>query len=129
QRFRFGIFSILTACSAWSCAGYDSTSKEEENFGTQTDALWLAAGATIWPGGVVPVCFDAGFTQQDRDAIRRVVDDGWERVANIDFNGWGNCPTLGINTTNLVAVTVGTPPTYFGQSVHCSGGTIDTCGG
>jgi hypothetical protein len=76
-------------------------------FGFVANALGVqpqAAQALIrqgepWPGGKVQVCWRADADDHDYFAnnarlVRDLVENGWGRAANIQFSGWGVCPTF-----------------------------------
>lgn len=56
----------------------------------------LVAGGGIW-GRTIPVCWNIGSTQLNpakRDVLRRAVRESWERVSQVRFVGWKDCPEL-----------------------------------
>ncbi len=118
----FIILGLVSACSSAS---------DEEALGSETQPLWLATGAVLWPGGQVNTCFTSSVSVVDRTMIRNLVEDNWEREANINFYGWGSCPTLNSSTTNLVAVSIdgSLGAGVLGRSARCQDGTLGTCVG
>lgn len=74
---------------------------------TAANALYRVSSTSLWPGGIVPVCWETGpdaggdgdpnparshpnFTNLAR-VIRETVEEAWGSVANITFVGWGDC--------------------------------------
>ncbi|RYD61680.1 MAG: hypothetical protein EOP83_16465 [Verrucomicrobiaceae bacterium] len=60
-----------------------------------------------WPGGNVPVCFSTeattDFSAAEQLTIRELAESTWERVARIDFTGWGQCASQNADP-NLVLI-------------------------
>ena len=114
-----------------SCVGCDAgVSQNEDHSGIVSaptdEALWFKTGARLW-GGNVLVCFDSGVSSSTRGFIQSTLENGWESMAPINFNGWGTCGTMGSSTTNLIQVRTGiATPTGSGYSYICSDNT--TCG-
>ena len=110
------------------CASESVSSADEESLSEVNEPLWLGTGATLWPNGYVNVCFQ-GFDSAQRATIRSTVENGWERAAAINFEGWGNCPIIDAATTNLLVVAIEAVPGATGQSTHCADQNTSTCGG
>jgi hypothetical protein len=107
--FRVGMAMILLGTASSSCTlqQEDGSLIDDAPTSTSSEPLWLAAGVTKW-GEFIPVCFTAengGFTQAQRDRIRRQITDNWGRAAKLQFFGWGNCANP-LPTSNQVVVRV-----------------------
>src|SRR5262245_31731924 len=94
--WRFGVLratgaSLLIALGA--CA-IDSDDDRTDDLATSeaSQPLWISTSITKW-NGFIPVCFVSGFTTAQQDTIRRNITDTWGRVANLQFSGWGTCPS------------------------------------
>jgi hypothetical protein len=105
----------------------DSGAIDEAPTSTRMDPLWIANGITKWPSGIVNVCFQ-GFSTSERDTLRAIAENSWERAAKINFYGWGTCPTLSSSTTNLLVMSIKSDlGGAAGVSWHCSGADDSTC--
>ena len=68
-----------------------------ENPQRQQQPLGTDNTVTLWTttGNKVPVCWTtAGFTRE-KQIVRQALADSWEYYADVDFTGWGNCPSSG----------------------------------
>jgi hypothetical protein len=84
---------VIPLFSAAACAALD----EEEPFddvevGAASAPLYTK-GSAVWLTRDIPVCFepDAPGSTWARTNVRDAIEDSWERVADIDFSGWGIC--------------------------------------
>lgn len=69
---------------------------EEATTGETASALFTESGVSLWPNGLVPVCFDSSSTSRSDFAtqsklIQEIVTETYGRVAEIRFVGWGQC--------------------------------------
>jgi hypothetical protein len=79
------------------------------------DLLYSHPGVQLWPGGDVPVCWDASSVSRSdfsaRSAeIRQWAEETWEAAANINLHGWGTCSS---STTEAIRI-------YINSSSGCS---------
>jgi hypothetical protein len=92
----------ISAASAGCVAEVGSVTdvEAEEAVDVASSVQPLIQAGTAWPGGWVPVCYKlpTGLSQADRtkylaswERARQAVEDNWQRVANINFTGWGAC--------------------------------------
>jgi hypothetical protein len=85
--------------------GCVAPANESEN----TAPLFSISGNQLWPGGKVPVCFDASYPTAKTDLIKQLVAGSWGRAAegasSLRFTGWGVCPT---NRNGMVVVVLDT---------------------
>lgn len=61
-------------------------------------ALWKHTWRPAWPGGNIPVCYTSTLAAQPNFAgwlyvTQNVIENTWERYANLHFTGWGPCTT------------------------------------
>jgi hypothetical protein len=76
-----------------------------------------------WPNGIVPVCWTAasqafpGFAQIAQK-VKDTANASWPAVANIEFTGWGSCPS---NTDGITVIDL----TTDGESSVPEGGYDD----
>jgi len=97
---RYGISAALVAFGAASMVGCAAQPAEEDDIivDERSDALVRPDGAALWPGGQVPVCWNAStqsrpsFPAESRTLRNRALTT-WAAVAKVDFNGWGTCPS------------------------------------
>jgi hypothetical protein len=58
----------------------------------------LSQGGTLWPSGVVPVCYSTA-DGNNQTLLSRAKSDlttiGWEAIANVRYTGWGPCGSSG----------------------------------
>lgn len=88
--------SVAMAVVLGGCTGVAPES-EEDRLAVEASALWQWSGATLWPDGIVPVCWTQASTEHPdfpvfSERVQRVVEDNWGRVAALRFTGWGTCP-------------------------------------
>ncbi|MFB9991307.1 FG-GAP-like repeat-containing protein [Deinococcus oregonensis] len=58
---------------------------------------WRAAGNTV------PVCWETPGYSREKDIVQAAVSGSWQWHANINFTGWGSCPTgVGIGGSGTV---------------------------
>mgnify|MGYP003575313221 CR=1 FL=1 len=124
-------FALLLGIVGVGCSADGESERIDEGpVGEIMGPLWQANNITLWPNGVVPVCFASSFTTAQRERIRILVENNWERAARINFTGWGNCPSFGATTSNLLALTFQAPQAgALADSVICTGATNSTCTG
>lgn len=98
---------LFVAAQVGVVGGCDSPAPTGDPVETATSALWLRTGVNLWPhdgNGLTSIrtCFLPGsFTTAQQTAMRRIVEDGWERAAFLDFWDWGTCSGLPSNTVIL----------------------------
>jgi hypothetical protein len=88
-----GIVAVLLA--SYGCSAPFSAN-------TISEQLYQGSDATLWLGGVVPVCYDGGDGNNPGllAQARTLLDTyGWSAVANVQFTGWGMCRSPGITGT------------------------------
>lgn len=107
---RFGIFTAFTlAAVASGCLGTADGEHASEPSATGQTADHVVGGGTLWPSGVVRVCWETGLavdgsgqavnphTRADWNMLSATVRDTmrntWGRVANIRFVGFEDCPS------------------------------------
>jgi len=84
----------LTMCTTVTSA---RAQNPPENPQRVQQALGTDNTVTLWTttGNKVPVCWTtAGFTRE-KQIVRQALADTWEYYADVDFTGWGNCPSSG----------------------------------
>lgn len=101
-----GRYSLCTALATSllgaSCAPQQNPNVHDraESVGSASQDLYGLGGnggiATAWPGGNVPVCFantadHVGLQQQ----IPNILANSWSKAANLNFTGFGACPSSG----------------------------------
>lgn len=108
------------ACALAPACAFESSS-EPEALESSGQELYQPPGTQLWPGGIVPVCFENGpasdgtgdpnpaaahpqFAELAR-IMRSAVDNSWGRVANVRFTGWGTCPS-NVPTDNAGTVAI-----------------------
>ncbi len=56
----------------------------------------LAHQNTLWPGGEIPVCWEAEGAPAEfateRQWVEEAVESSWDAVSNVNFTGWAQCP-------------------------------------
>jgi hypothetical protein len=74
--------------------------------------LLLDTTATLWTnnGNTIPVCFIPDGWTRYKDWIQNDVRRSWQRVANVNFTGWGPCPTTGTQQFVKVDIIAATCP-------------------
>ena len=77
---------------------------DEWNVGSAQESLFLTGDK--WEDGVVPVCWSAASQARSDFAtlspqVRDIVDSSWPAVADVEFTGWGGCPS---STNGMVLV-------------------------
>jgi hypothetical protein len=84
------------------CGIAASCSRPQPLLSSNSEALYgLGLLAVPWPGGNVPVCFQAsGDHPEFHAAVHDAVSESWAKVANISFSGFGACAGSG----NAVAI-------------------------
>lgn len=89
--------SSICALATFSCAQEDFDNEQDvSTISSTTSPLHLTE--PTWPSGVVPVCWEpasvarADFSLRSRQ-VRDLANASWPTVANIEFTGWGTCPT------------------------------------
>lgn len=109
---------FVVGCGA---AGEDELS-EDRSLAASQQALYQAAGSTLWAGGVMPVCWTPATVARADFAtfsarVRRVVEDNWGRVAQIKFTGWGTCSATpnGIYAIEMSDATANSDANGFGS--------------
>ena len=126
---------LLCALLPLGCIGYEVDGDYVSDRGIEdggdlayaTSPLWAASSYTRWPGGVVPVCFQ-GFTTAQRNRIRAAAENSWERAAMVNFFGWGTCPTLNSETTNLLVFSIQADLNgAAGDSSICTNENVASC--
>jgi hypothetical protein len=88
-----------------ACAGDAAPGDEYEVELARADQPLLLEGAK-WPNGTVPVCWTAASTGRGDFAalsqhVRNVAQATWPQVANVEFTGWGACPS---NTGGMLVI-------------------------
>jgi hypothetical protein len=81
--------------------GTEST--ESESVQSSQQPLWERPNFVPWSTQSIPVCFDPNVPSDLRTRIRGLVEGSWERVAELDFSAWGDCPSP-LPTGNQVVV-------------------------
>ena len=94
---------------------------EEPEVGESAASLYTLSD-TVWTTRDIPVCFepDEPGSSWARALTRDAIEDSWERVADIDFTGWGICASnargiriqwedVGSNTSELGSNLDGVP--------------------
>jgi ricin-type beta-trefoil lectin protein len=84
----------LTIASAGCALDTDEPSSDGDETITLKEPLFEQIGVERWTvvGGHIPVCFDGTVPDALRTQVRDAITNSWMRVANLDFNGFGNCP-------------------------------------
>jgi hypothetical protein len=88
------------------CGGPAESLEGDEPLATGDLQQPLLLSGTKWPGGLVPVCWDAETLARPDFAtrsvqVRRLANNSWPTVAKVEFTGWGACPA---NTAGMVVV-------------------------
>jgi hypothetical protein len=111
-----GLVGLLAACDM---SGYES-----EDVGSTEHPLFLTEPK--WANGVVPVCWPAAtrarsdFATRSRQ-VRDILNASWPSVANVEFTGWGACPS---NTGGLVVISLFTDSTTAKATIGYRGSTV-----
>jgi hypothetical protein len=81
-----GALLLITACD-------NADSALDTPAPSEADSALYATTDDAWPRPEIPVCFepDAAATSTFRDAVRNIIEETWERAADVDFQGWGLC--------------------------------------
>lgn len=85
-----GVLFALVSCSS----GNEVAGSAGESVGESSSDLWLDNSGSVWPGGVVNVCFKANsLSAAARAQIQNALQKpgGWQQAANITFTGFGIC--------------------------------------
>ncbi|WP_375772477.1 hypothetical protein NR798_16835 [Archangium gephyra] len=102
-------FVLTLACGLGAlagCGGPAESPEQDEPLATRELQQPLLLSGTKWPRGQVPVCWDAETLARPDFAtrsvqVRRLANNSWPTVANVEFTGWGACPA---NTAAMVVV-------------------------
>ena len=65
--------------------------------GQSQQRLGIDKTVKLWTemGNKVPVCWTTNGYAREKQIVRQAVIDTWQYYADIEFTGWGNCPTTG----------------------------------
>ncbi|WP_394838734.1 FG-GAP-like repeat-containing protein [Pendulispora rubella] len=90
------VAATLALITTAACSAVSSDAPSEVT-GTTSDKLLLDLGATLWTNNanVVPVCWMRTGYNGEKALVRNAVVATWGAVANLQFTGWGDCPTTG----------------------------------
>jgi hypothetical protein len=63
---------------------------------SEVESPLFTLSTSVWPTRDIPVCFELNFRGynapiETKAEVRAAVEASWERVADIDFTGWGIC--------------------------------------
>ena len=73
--------------------------------GTLGNELYVDSTVT-WPNVELPVCWATTGDAAEKAWVRSEIERSWEFYADVDFTGWGSCPSGG--ATSGVEVSAGT---------------------
>lgn len=90
--FALSLSAVMLA-GAGGCAPGEEGNAPASAVSPEDADLWRWSGKDYWPGGEVPVCFDATIEASLRTTIRAQVEGSWDRAASINFWGFGDCPS------------------------------------
>ena len=78
----------------------------QERIGTTTQPLITEKGVQYWTtqNNTVPVCWETAGYDREKRITRGAVEGTWQLWANVNFTGWGMCPTSG--DAQLVRVSI-----------------------
>lgn len=88
-----GAMLMLTSLGAGCAAVQESPDDaRDEALGSTSEALYTKT-SNVWSNHVIPVCFESASpgTAHAQQLTRDAVEGSWERVADVDFTGWGTC--------------------------------------
>jgi hypothetical protein len=74
-----------------------SSAMAQEEVGTTTQPLITEKGVQYWTtrSNTVPVCWETAGYDREKRITRGAVEGTWQLWANVNFTGWGMCPTSG----------------------------------
>ena len=69
----------------------------QERIGTTTQPLITEKGVQYWTSqnNTVPVCWETAGYDREKKITQEAVAGTWQLWANVNFTGWGTCPTSG----------------------------------
>lgn len=87
-------------------ASVTSYAMADEHIGTTTQPLITEKGVKYWTtqNNTVPVCWETAGYDREKRITRGAVEGTWQLWANVNFTGWGMCPTSG--DVQLVRVSI-----------------------
>lgn len=83
------------------------TAMAQEKTGTVGQPLLGEEGVEYWTArnNTVPVCWATAGYDREKGIARKAVEGTWQLWANINFSGWGACPTTGTAQQVRVVIT------------------------
>jgi len=103
-----------------ACSAADRASNDEPIGTADQDLYGLGNLASVWPSGIVPVCFQSLASHPDLQAdMPAILGDSWSAAANITFTGFGACAASG----NQVTIAFSTQSDYRGLTSSLGSGT------
>lgn len=106
------LLQLIVGLGACGPESQDPVPGGRSTTGRQDKALYSHHDRVLWPGGLVPVCWDAAsvaradFVARSTE-IRRWAEETWQAAANVHFKGWGTCPA-GATATIRILINDGT---------------------
>jgi len=99
RRERGGRLAGVAAAAAVLSLGAAGCGQEfDQEFGSESvtprvSELYTAPNTTMWPSGVVPICWGDASSANHAKAptVKRFARETWARAANIRFDGWDTC--------------------------------------
>ncbi|MCE9671576.1 FG-GAP-like repeat-containing protein [Myxococcus stipitatus] len=88
-------FLIVASGLLLACDPAPSTQPPPSDATTsRSDGLYSATGVITWTsrGGVVPMCWTTSGALLQKERVRRLLRDTWERYANVQFTEFIDCP-------------------------------------
>jgi len=89
---RFTRFHLLSAVLLFAFSAV-----AQERIGTTTQPLITERGVQYWTSqnNTVPVCWETAGYDREKKITQEGVAGTWQLWANVNFTGWGMCPTSG----------------------------------
>uniref|UniRef100_UPI004056E2A6 M57 family metalloprotease n=1 Tax=Candidatus Electronema sp. TaxID=2698783 RepID=UPI004056E2A6 len=91
----------------WRCSGlavsviilwsFNFNAAAQERIGTTSSALSTDNRVQDWTSqnNTLPICWETAGYNREKRITREAVEGTWQFWANINFTGWGDCPTSG----------------------------------
>lgn len=114
---------FLGAAAAAGCVGEITDDGETAHVGSKEQESYVLASA-LWSNPTIPVCWTASGFTQEKQWVREAAEGSWPTVSNLEFTGWGSCPT-GLTGFSGIAITPGDRMVVFGGLGQPSDGVSD----
>jgi len=89
-----GLMAVF-ASPLLACSGSADDPIDEASISQSSEPLWIASGITKWTtvSSHIPVCFESSVPAALRTTVQTALVNSWMRVAQLDFNNFGTCPS------------------------------------